>query len=232
MTGGTGGQPLQFVFNTNAAPASITELMRQITFYTSNTNTALRVLTLTLTVGGETVESGETLVLDRPPVAGDCVFSVAQGVAIQIPLSLILANDVDVDGDTLAITDYSDLSANGAWVTNTGASLTYTPRAGTNTDDLFAYVVSDGRGGSSVGTITLQLITRNEIGITVNNQAGNGVHLTMAGTPGDTYQIQASTNVVNWVNLYSITADSLGMIQLQDPTATNQPKRFYRAKLQ
>ncbi|MGA2248492.1 MAG: hypothetical protein ABSH48_26290, partial [Verrucomicrobiota bacterium] len=100
------------------------------------------------------------------------------------------------------------------------------------TDDLFAYVVSDGRGGSSVGTITLQLITRNEIGITVNNQAGNGVHLTMAGTPGDTYQIQASTNVVNWVNLYSITADSLGMIQLQDPTATNQPKRFYRAKLQ
>ena len=231
MTGGLGEQPLQFVFNSNATPASISELMRQITFYTSNTNTALRVLTLTLAVGGQTVVSGETLILDRPPIAGDCVFSVARGLVLQIPVSLILSNDVDLDGHTLAITDYSDLSANGAWVTNTGATLTYTPRPGTNTDDLFAYVVSDGHGGSTVGIITLELIPQNQLGIAVDGHAANNVNLTMAGTPGSTYEIQASTDLVNWVNLYTVTADSLGMLQAQDTTAPNQPKRFYRAKL-
>ena len=227
LSGGAGQEPLQFVFNTNATPASITELMRQITFYTSNTNTALRALTFTLAVGGEIVVSGETLILDRPPVAGDCTLSAAQGATIRIPVSLILSNDLDVDGDTLAITDYSDLSANGAWVTNTGASLTYTPRPGTNTDDLFAYVVSDGRGGSTVGIITINLVRPNELGIELNRPAGK-VNLTLAAFPGAVCEIQASSDLVNWVNLYSVTADSLGMIQIQDASATNQVRRFYR----
>jgi len=159
LAGGSGSQPLQLVFNTNATTAAVSELLRQVSFYTSNTNTASRTLEVALTVAGTTVFSYETLIVDRPPVTGATVLTATKGLPLRIPFSLILTNDYDVDGDTLTITYYSDLSAYGGWVTNTGAAFTYTPPAVQTNIDVFAYIVSDGRGGETVGTITLNWYT-------------------------------------------------------------------------
>ena len=232
LAGGVGTEPLQFVFNAEATTAAVSNLLRQVSFYTSNTNTAFRTLELALTVASNTVVSYETLIVDRPPVTGVTVLTAAKGATLQIPFSLILTNDYDVDGDPLTITDYSDMSTNGAWITNTGTALIYTPSAIQTNNDLFAYIVSDGRGGSTVGIVNLEFLVQNELKLTTSKLAANGVHLTMVGVSNHNYLIQATTNFITWANLGTVTADSLGGIQFQDTTATNYVKRFYRAEEQ
>jgi hypothetical protein len=92
--------------------------------------------------------------------------------------------------------------------------------------------VSDGRGGETVGTITLKLLARNQMNISVPSFTTTGAHLTMAGTPNHNYLVQTSTNLVNWTDLGTVTADTLGNILYQDTAATNYFKRFYRAEAQ
>jgi len=52
----------------------------------------------------------------------------------------------------------------------------------------------------------------------------------MTGQRDETYQIQASTNLVDWPMVYTKTADSSGKIQFTDTAATNYVHRLYRAK--
>ena len=229
FSGGNGLSPLVCVFNTNATTGSVTALMRQLAFATGNTNTNYRVIQMALTVGGNTVQVQYVFTLDRPPVAGGDTITAAEGETIQIAFSQVLTNDYDVDGDTLAIGDYSDLSANGGWVTTNSTSFSYTPPAGLTGQDRFAYLVVDGRGGQGVGIITINFVSRNRLLLDMSNISTTGTKLTMAGVPGNVYQIQASTNLVNWAILNSVTADPAGMIQVTDPAAKNYPNRFYRA---
>ena len=49
-----------------------------------------------------------------------------------------------------------------------------------------------------------------------------------AGFPGETYAIQASTDLVHWVTLGSTTATSEGVIQFDDRESAKYPSRFYR----
>ena len=60
----------------------------------------------------------------------------------------MLANDGDVDGDSLAVSAVAHGS-----VTTDGSTVTYTPAAGYTGGDSFAYTVSDGNGGSGVATV-------------------------------------------------------------------------------
>ena len=53
----------------------------------------------------------------------------------------------------------------------------------------------------------------------------NGVfHLTVTGTPGINYTVQASTNLVNWLSIYTNSSPFI----FTDPYASNYPTRFYR----
>jgi len=67
----------------------------------------------------------------------------------------LLANDTDADGDTLSVTA-NTAPANGS-VTISGSSATYTPAAGFSGSDAFSYTVSDGKGGTSTGSVTLNV---------------------------------------------------------------------------
>src|SRR5207237_6750313 len=50
------------------------------------------------------------------------------------------------------------------------------------------------------------------------------------GEPARSYQIEASTNLANWIGL-GVLASSNGPAQYLDVTAGNFDKRFYRARL-
>jgi len=53
--------------------------------------------------------------------------------------------------------------------------------------------------------------------------------LTLLGAPGQTYGVQTSTNLINWVPLQNVTIPSVfGLGQFSDSGATNYPHRFYR----
>jgi hypothetical protein len=62
---------------------------------------------------------------------------------------------------------------------------------------------------------------------------GFGTHgnfqLTLSSTTNTGFEIQASTNLINWTNIGSGTTDTNGFLFFQDTNAPGFPKRFYRA---
>lgn len=66
----------------------------------------------------------------------------------------VLANDTDVDGDTLSIKSVG-AAANGTLVKNADGTVTYTPKAGFSGTDSFTYVVTDGKGGEATAKATV-----------------------------------------------------------------------------
>ena len=69
----------------------------------------------------------------------------------------VLANDTDAEGDPLTITAVSG-SALGAIVFNNGDAISYLPFASQPDTDTLTYTVTDGRGGLSTATVTIDLV--------------------------------------------------------------------------
>lgn len=90
--------------------------------------------------------------VNDPPVA---VTDSATTSASSPVTVTVLANDSDVDGDPLSITAVTN-GANGT-VVIAGAGVTYTPNAAGPYSDRFTYTVSDGQGGSAVGTVNVNV---------------------------------------------------------------------------
>jgi hypothetical protein len=229
FSGGHGLNPLVFLFNANANSESVTALARQLTFATTSTNTNFCVIQTALTIGSNTVLAQYVITLDRPPFAPNLVITAAQGQTIQIPFSRILTNVYDADGNSLTITESSEVSADGGWIGVNSNAFVYVPPAGLAAQDRFAYLVEDGRGGSCVGVIIINFMSTNLLHLDVSNIATTGAALTLAGVPDKTYLIQSSTNLVDWTDLGTATADTMGIIQILDAAAKNFPQRFYRA---
>ncbi|HUG09383.1 MAG TPA: cadherin-like domain-containing protein, partial [Opitutaceae bacterium] len=113
------------------------------TYTLSDGNGGTATATVTITV---------TPVNDAP-VAGNDAFSTNQNSPLAIPYALVLANDSDVDGDALSIAGFS-LPANGT-LTQGADGWTFTPNAGFFGNTSFTYTVSDGKGGTAIGTVSI-----------------------------------------------------------------------------
>ena len=84
----------------------------------------------------------------------------------------VLANDTDVDGETLTITHVNgaNIAVNGTVAVGGGASvrlnadgtLTYVPAANANGVQTFSYTVSDGMGGAATSTVEVDLAAVND----------------------------------------------------------------------
>ncbi|MCE5326265.1 MAG: tandem-95 repeat protein, partial [Planctomycetaceae bacterium] len=88
---------------------------------------------------------------NHAPVATDDAAIVGSGSSATIN---VLANDTDVDGDTLSISQYTQ-AAHGTLVKNSNGTFTYTPTASYYGSDGFGYTVSDGHGGTDTAAVTL-----------------------------------------------------------------------------
>ncbi len=133
---------------TNAATGAFT--------YTPNAN-AYGADSFTFAVSDGTVSSGPATILvtiaavnDAPIAAPDAV-TVTQNSGPTV--ISVLANDVDVEGNTLAVTAVTQPPAGTA--TFTAAAVTFTPALNFVGTATFSYTVSDGLGGSAVGTVTV-----------------------------------------------------------------------------
>ena len=47
------------------------------------------------------------------------------------------------------------------------------------------------------------------------------------GSPGESFEIQASADLQSWLDLGSVTANSNGLVQFDDTNASNYNARFY-----
>lgn len=103
--------------------------------------------TVTVTVYEEVGENND-------PTAVNDAEETDQGVAVTVD---VLANDSDIDGDSLSVASVSQ-GSNGSVVINADDTVTYAPNAGFSGSDVFSYVVSDGNGGTATATVTITVL--------------------------------------------------------------------------
>ncbi|WP_298938299.1 tandem-95 repeat protein [uncultured Ruegeria sp.] len=110
-----------------------------------------------------------TPVNDAPAAADDIVIQsstpITEDVVTSIDTATLLANDRDVDGDTLTMTAVAATSAHGAVLTlNTDGTISYDPRdadavqalaEGQTLTDTFTYTVKDGSGGENTASVSV-----------------------------------------------------------------------------
>ena len=59
--------------------------------------------------------------------------------------------------------------------------------------------------------------------------AGGVLQVRFSVSPGPTWTLQASENLIEWTNIFQILAISNAWIEVSDPLLGQRPRRFYRA---
>ena len=180
---------------------------------------------------GTIVQSAEFI---APPVAGGDTVERFATQDVKVKVATLLANDTDADDDALSITGVTSPSPSGATVTLDGEWVYYKPPPGFTSADSFTYTVSDGRGGTATGTVTVNVkvdssVTQNIARI---QNLGNGTfRITFNGIPGRTYTIQYTATLnppdTVWTTLGPATADGVGVFIFND--TAGPAARFYRS---
>lgn len=148
--------------------------------------------------------------VNDPPVAVADAFSVVQGSSNN---SLgVLANDSDVDGDSLVVTALGPTN-NGGTVSTDGNSVSYTPLPGFTGVETFTYDIADGNGGVASATVTVT------VNPTVNQPpVANDDYATV------TQNVGASSNSVT-INVVANDTDADGTIDAATVVVTANPRK-------
>jgi hypothetical protein len=72
-----------------------------------------------------------------------------------------------------------------------------------------------------------EIVTIKYSPVTLQKRADGSVLLQAQGFPGESFNIQASTDLQSWLDLGIVTADTNGLMQFDDTNAPNYPARFY-----
>jgi CshA-type fibril repeat protein len=83
----------------------------------------------------------------------------------------VLANDTDVDGDTLRVASVARPGNGTAAIDAETGQVRYTPNADFNGTDSFTYTVNDGQGGTATGTVTVTVDPVNDAPVAVADTA-------------------------------------------------------------
>ncbi|NQZ12334.1 MAG: tandem-95 repeat protein, partial [Algicola sp.] len=139
--------------------------------YTPNSNfNGADTISYTISDGqGGTASSTVTLsvtsVNDNPVANADtATTSEDNGLTVNV-----LANDSDIDNDTLTIASSS--ASNGATVVNADQSISYAPNANFNGEDVINYTISDGQGGTASSTVTVTVTAVNDSPVAVSDSS-------------------------------------------------------------
>ena len=180
-----------------------------------------------------------TVVGTTEVVSNDNPLVTNEDTPLTINPSVLLANDSDLDGDTLQI-DSVSIPVNGT-VALVGGNVVFTPTADHNGEASFTYTLSDGNGGTDTAVVTLNVIAVNDAPDAVddNNLDGhldvtaNNAHINVGEADFDfTNAFTISQNltfegnggiIFNKENSYEIAVSSNGSISyaLNEASGTN-----------
>ena len=84
-----------------------------------------------------------------------------EDTSITIDSATLIGNDLDIDGDNLTITSVQDATNGDVELVN--GEVVFTPDANYNGPATFTYTISDGNGGEDTATVTLNVLSVNDI---------------------------------------------------------------------
>ena len=119
------------------------------------------------------------------PIAGNDQYNIAEDTRLNVAaVSGVLANDSDVDGDSLT-TLLVDTTTNGVLTLTNNGGFSYVPNANFNGVDHFTYRTTDGVANSALTTVTLMVQTGNDAPVAAaeNYEVAEDAVLT-TGAPG------------------------------------------------
>ena len=126
-------------------------------------------LTYTISDGNGGTATGTVSVIvvagNNYPAAVDDAATTPEDTATTIPA---LANDSDLDDDTLSIADV-DPPAHGTAMINGDGTIAYVPAANYVGPDAFTYTVADGHGGSSMATVRVTVTAVNDEPVAIDD---------------------------------------------------------------
>src|SRR5207249_1449879 len=140
------------------------------------------------------------------PVALNDSYTTAEDTTLNVAAPGVLANDSDVDGDSLSAVLVSQ-PTHGSLTLNSNGSFSYTPSANYNGTDSFTYKANDGQADS--GIATPKIIT------TAVNDAPVAIDDTYT-TPEDTPLTVAAPGVL--ANDSDLDGDALSPVLVSSPT--------------
>ena len=98
-----------------------------------------------------------TITTDPAPNSNPDAVEDYNSTTVNTPVSgKVLCNDVDPDGDALAV-KLNTQPSNGTVTVTPGGSYTYTPNDGFSGQDTFTYTITDGNGGCDTATVTIDV---------------------------------------------------------------------------
>jgi VCBS repeat-containing protein len=164
---------------------------------------------------------------NNAPVAGTDELTTAEDQQLVIPLSTLLANDVDFDGDRLKITAVGN-SVNGT-VTLVGKNVVFTPNADFSGEATFTYTLSDGHGGTAQGLVKVDVeAAGNRPPVAVADAFEGDEEETITGNvlDNDTDPDEGDTLMVTTVGTFATTNGSVTIAANGDFTYTPDPNFF------
>ena len=138
LTQPTNGEVVNNVTNVTYIPNSGFNGVDTFTYTNDDGNGGTATATVTVTVSD----------INNPPVAIDDAVTTPDNTAVTID---VLANDNDVDGDTLTIDSITQPITGTAAIS--GTMVVYTPTLDFSGEDSFTYTISDGNGESDTATV-------------------------------------------------------------------------------
>jgi sulfur relay (sulfurtransferase) DsrF/TusC family protein len=154
--------------------------------------------------------------------------ATAEGQPQQIPTTNLTLPSSVQPGNTFTVSSVDPASQQGGPVVLTNGTINYTPPVAFTGLDIFDYVLTPASGPAITGSVTVVVDSSFVISATVS---GSQVTIQFAGIPGTTYSIEASTDLVTWTVIGSVTANPEGLFQFQDATVGLHDHRYYRTSL-
>jgi Ca2+-binding RTX toxin-like protein len=139
------------------------------------------------------------------PVAANNSVNASEDTPLVMTAASLLANDSDVDGDSLTITSVGN--ATHGTVALNGGNIVFTPAANYNGPASFTYTVSDGQGGTSTATVNITVAAVNDSPVAANNSVS---------ATEDTPLVMTATSLL--ANDSDVDADSLTVTSVGNAT--------------
>ncbi|MEM1038031.1 MAG: tandem-95 repeat protein, partial [Pseudomonadota bacterium] len=177
---------------TGALPAADYETALQAITYRStsdNINSTSRIVTFTVNDGdaasnAATVTVSITAVNDAPFAGDDGVFDTDEDTPLSLPAASLLFNDTDPENETLTLVSVQD-AVNGSVVLTGGNAALFTPDVNYFGPASFTYTVEDATGAQTVATVSINVVSVNDLPVADLNTAIGGTGHTLTYVEND-----------------------------------------------